>query len=172
MVAQGMALPRPCTTASLPTRRVQLQCAVASMEAWGAQLWGDGLPAELSGTEWEAPRSVLAGVFLAQVGGILQVYAIRYTGCESVRTFMSLSRCVNCFTVLLSHSTILELMQTLLLHVETVQYSFLSRWGQCMILVLALLPDILNAFIPLASGLINISENSRKLLSSLKLQGE
>ena len=72
----------------------------------------------------------------------------------------------------MSHSTILELIQTVLLHVETVQYSFLSRWGQCMILVLALLPDILNAFIPLASGLINISENSRKLLSSLKLQGE
>ena len=106
MVAQGMALPRPCTTASLPTRRVQLQCAVASMEAWGAQLWGDGLPAELSGTEWEAPRSVLAGVFLAQVGGILQVYAIRYTGCESVGTFMSLSRCVNCFTVVQSPSRV------------------------------------------------------------------
>ena len=61
MVAQGAALPRSYTTASLPARRVQLRCAVASMEAWGAQLWGDGLPPELSGTEWEAPRSVLAG---------------------------------------------------------------------------------------------------------------
>lgn len=72
----------------------------------------------------------------------------------------------------MSHSTILELIQTLLLHVERVQFSFLSRWGQCMILELALLPGIPNAFIPLASGLINISENSRKLLSTLKLQGE
>ena len=43
-------------------------------------MWGGGLPAELLGTEWEAPRTALAGVFLAQVGGILQVYPLRYTG--------------------------------------------------------------------------------------------
>ena len=62
MVAQGTALTRPSTTASLPARRVQLQCAVASMEAWGAQLWGDGLPTEVLRTERESPRSALAGV--------------------------------------------------------------------------------------------------------------
>ena len=92
--------------------------------------------------------------------------------CNGDTNFVLISSILACGW-LMSYSTMLELMQTLLLHVETVQYSFLSRWGQCLISVLALLAEILDASIPLASDLINISERKfKEALELFKLRGE
>lgn len=93
--------------------------------------------------------------------------------CNGDTAFVLISGTLPCLDDIMAYYTILELMQTLLVHAEPAQHSFLSRRGPCLILMLTLLTDIPDAFILLVSDLVTLPERKlKKALKLFKLQSE